>query len=188
MPQITPDATELLIHHEWRGNIRELRNTLEQLVVLVCSIARPEDRCVITRRDVERALSAELTDLWTDGRTYQRSLPAAPTSLPKEQTERELIYRALLELRGEIAEIKSMLSGNTSRTAPATNTLALPPSSYSPSINSEKHSAIRPLDELETEALEQALQYYRGNRRHAAQALGISERTLYRKMKEKGLE
>src|ERR1041385_3901561 len=37
MPQLTPDATERLIHHEWRGNIRELRNTLEQLVILVCS-------------------------------------------------------------------------------------------------------------------------------------------------------
>ena len=187
MPQIKADATELLINHEWRGNIRELRNTLEQLVVLVCSPTRAEDRAVITRRDVERALSAELASLWDGDRSYQRPLPAAPQGLPKEQTERELIYRALLELRSEIGDIKQLLT-HERPTAPIINPLALPPSSYSASTNGKADSGIRPLDELETEALQNALSYYHGNRRHAAQALGISERTLYRKMKEKGLE
>ncbi len=47
---------------------------------------------------------------------------------------------------------------------------------------------IKSLDELETEAIQHALNFYHGNRRHAANALGISERSLYRKLKEKGLE
>lgn len=200
MPQLTPDATQLLIDHEWHGNIRELRNTLEQLVVLVCSVARSDNACTIARRDVDRALASSIGDLWGgdgvghDGTAYDgiahdartnRPLPAAPRAAPKEQTERELIYRALLELRNEIAEIKSMLHegrapayGTTHSTA-----LALPPSS---STNGER--TIRPLETIETEALEQALTHYKGNRRHAARALGLSERTLYRKLKEKGLE
>jgi len=47
---------------------------------------------------------------------------------------------------------------------------------------------VRTLDQAETDALEHALNYYSGNRRHAAKALGISERSLYRKLKEKGLD
>ncbi len=188
MPQLRGDATELLINHEWRGNIRELRNTLEQLVVLACSPSRMDDRAIITRRDVERALSADVASIWDGERAYQRPLPAPPQGLPKEQSERELIYRALLELRSEIAEIKTMLSYE--RQQPATpGPLALPPSSVLPTAHTASaNGGIRPLDELETEALEGALRYYHGNRRHAANALGISERTLYRKMKEKGLE
>ncbi|MDP4198261.1 MAG: sigma-54 dependent transcriptional regulator [Bacteroidota bacterium] len=191
MPQLTPDATQMLIDHEWRGNIRELRNTLEQLVVLVCSITRADDRCVITQRDVERALASSVADLWDGGgighggvaqdTRANRPLPAAPISMPKEQSERELIYRALIELRNEIADIKSMIQDG--RTPTRTGTLALPPST-----NGDSRPTIRPLEIIETEALEQALAHYQGNRRHAARALGISERTLYRKMKEKGLE
>lgn len=187
LPLIAPDAIEFLIAHEWRGNIRELRNTLEQLVVLVCSMARTggaAERCSITRRDVERALASGITNVWSD-RHYDRPLPLAPTAMPREQSERELIYRALLELRAEIAEMKDLLSGR-SQTAPST-ALALPP----PATNGASQNGalpIRPLDEIEFEALEHALNYYHGNRRQAAKALGISERTLYRKLKERGLE
>jgi transcriptional regulator with PAS, ATPase and Fis domain len=180
MPQIAPDAIELLINHEWRGNIRELRNTLEQLVVLVCSVQRGNDRCVISRRDVERALSS---DAYWDGREFGRPLPAAPLNAPKEQTERELLYRALIELRTEIAEIKDMLRGRAP-SIPNSGTLALPESSATPTTG----ATIKRLDDLEWEAIEHALNHYHGNRRQAANALGISERSLYRKLKEKGIE
>ena len=214
MPQITPDAAALLIGHEWRGNIRELRNTLEQLVVLVCSASRGEDHAMITRRDVERALHlgshVEQGHAWSEAAAYQRPLPAAQAAPAKDQSERELIYRALLELRGEIAEIKAMLNGGTMPSASMSSTtthgaarptassvtpLALPPSSFTiepsnSSARAQEHmpTSVRPLDELETEAIKQALAFYHGNRRNAAQALGISERTLYRKMKEKSLD
>jgi DNA-binding NtrC family response regulator len=181
MPQIAPDAIELLISHEWRGNIRELRNTLEQLVVLVCSVQRGNDRCEISRRDVERALSS---DSYWDGREFGRPLPAPPLNAPKEQTERELLYRALIELRTEIAEIKNMLQGRAPN-VPSGTSLALPASSVAASNGS---TTIKRLDELEWEAIEHALEYYHGNRRQAATALGISERSLYRKLKEKGIE
>jgi DNA-binding NtrC family response regulator len=179
MPQLIPDATQMLIDHEWRGNIRELKNTLEQLVVLVCAVQQPEDRCVITGRDVEKSLASSVSG-W-DGQRLERPLPATSSARENPQTERELIYRALLELRSDIAEIKNILHDRGATPAPA-NTLALP----APAASSGQ--PIQSLDELETEAIQHALNFYHGNRRHAAQALGISERSLYRKLKEKGLE
>ncbi len=175
-PQLEPEAIDLLIHHEWRGNIRELRNTLEQLVVLVCAMS-PAGRCTITARDVQRSLSSD-AGVW-DGHLFERPLPAPATRRENPQTERELIYRALIELRSEMAELKELLAekGMTS------NSRALPVTT-----DGTQAKPIRSLDDLETEAIEQALQYYHGNRRHAAKALGISERSLYRKLKEKGLE
>ncbi len=178
MPQLAPEATQLLIDHEWRGNIRELKNTLEQLVVLVCAVQKSDGPCIISARDVERSLASSITG-W-DGQQFERALPAPTGVRENPQSERELIYRALLELRSEIAEVKDMLR-ERGMTAPATNTLALPAAATG-------HQPIKSLDELETEAIEQALNFYHGNRRHAASALGISERSLYRKLKEKGLE
>ncbi len=178
MPQLMPDAIELLIHHEWRGNIRELKNTLEQLVVLVCAVQQTESRCVIAARDVERALASSVSG-W-DGQQFERTLPAMSNARENPQSERELIYRALLELRSDIAEIKNILHDRNAA-QPAQNTLALPAATNG-------LQPIKSLDELETEAIQQALDFYHGNRRHAAQALGISERSLYRKLKEKGFE
>jgi DNA-binding NtrC family response regulator len=178
MPQLMPDAIELLIDHEWRGNIRELKNTLEQLVVLVCAVQENDGRCIISARDVERSLASSVSG-W-DGQRFERPLPAPSTVRENPQSERELIYRALLELRSDIAEIKNMLHERGTN-PPIQNALALPASTNG-------SQPIRSLDELETEAIQHALNFYHGNRRHAASALGISERSLYRKLKEKGLE
>ncbi len=178
MPQLMPDAIELLINHEWRGNIRELKNTLEQLVVLVCAAQQNDGRCIISARDVERALASSVSG-W-DGQHFERTLPMPSTARENPQSERELIYRALLELRSDIADIKNILHERGAN-PPMQNTLALPASTNG-------GQPIRSLEELETEAIQQALGFYHGNRRHAAQALGISERSLYRKLKEKGLE
>jgi transcriptional regulator with PAS, ATPase and Fis domain len=176
MPYLEPEATQLLINHEWRGNIRELKNTLEQLVVLVCAGQLGDGRCILTARDVERSLASSVRD----GQHFERALPATSSTRENPQNERELIYRALLELRSDIADIKNILHDRRA-TSPSQNTLALPAATNS-------GQPIRSLDELETEAIKQALDFYHGNRRHAASALGISERSLYRKLKEKGLE
>ncbi|HET6401278.1 MAG TPA: sigma-54 dependent transcriptional regulator [Candidatus Kapabacteria bacterium] len=182
MPELAPEAIELLINHEWRGNIRELRNTLEQLVVLVCAVPRNSDRCVISGHDVERALESSISG-W-DGQAFARPLPAPAGHRESPQTERELIYRALIELRTEMADIKELLKQRGwDSPRRATNLPALPVST-----NGSQENPIKSLDELETNAIEQALEYYHGNRRHAAKALGLSERSLYRKLKEKGLE
>lgn len=199
MPQLEPEAIQLLIDHEWRGNIRELRNTLEQLVVLVCSVQQSGDGCFITRRDVERALASGITGGWDgvagwDGHSFERSLPATHAPSEKNLSERELLYRALIELRSEIVEIKEMLRQSGISRTPS-GALALPPANSANSHSNNSHSTntprskiVVPLDELETNAILHALDIHGGNRRQAAKALGINERTLYRKLKEKGLE
>lgn len=180
MPRIEPDAVEMLMHHEWRGNVRELRNVLEQLVILVCSITRSHDRCVITAHDVDRALEDQ-SAIWQDASGYVRPLPMAPgvSQSQKDQSERELIYRALIELRNELAEVKQMVRElSSSREQP--QRLALPARS--------EHGDTMTLEEIEQRAMRETLERFHGNRRQAAEALGISERTLYRKMKESGSE
>jgi DNA-binding NtrC family response regulator len=182
MPSIAPNAVEILMHHEWRGNVRELRNVLEQLVILVCSISRTHDRCLITQHDVERALENQ-GGVWQDAFGHNvRPLPMASgmNQMQKDQSERELIYRALIELRNELAELKQMvreMSGN--RDIP--QRLALPARS-----GDVQSGDTMTLEEIEQRAMRETLERFHGNRRQAAEALGISERTLYRKMKESG--
>ncbi len=189
MPQIAHDALEQLMNHEWRGNIRELRNTMEQLVVLVCSVTRAHDWCVVTREDVDKALGVASVGLW--GAAHDRPLPMAPAPMTGGDLEREVLYRALIELRNDINEIKAILQEERSG-RPSSSTerefvgLALPPSSLVPVQPAP--ASMQTLAELESAAILKSLDYHQGNRRHAAHALGISERTLYRKLKEMGYE
>ncbi len=183
MPMIEQDAIHSLIENEWRGNIRELRNTLEQLVILSCAPSRTEQRCVITATDVFKALSSD--GVWQNANQADRNLPIVPlqAKAQQEQTERELIYRALIELRNDITEIKELLRKNGSGPSPA---LALPQASSFK--QSDPSTNVQSLDEIERQALRSTLERFHGNRRLAAEALGVSERTLYRNMKEQGLE
>ncbi len=178
MPSIDSEGIHLLIDHEWRGNVRELRNVMEQLVVLSAVGRSGPTPVKITRDATQRALS-DGDQFWQEP-TRNLPVPSLMSSLPNDQTERELIYRALLELKNELREIKSMLAGASGAHA---GQLALP------AANEPKteHPLIQSLESVEREALRQALDFFKGNRRVAAQSLGISERTLYRKMKEQGL-
>jgi transcriptional regulator with PAS, ATPase and Fis domain len=181
MPRINPDAVQQLIEHEWRGNVRELRNVLEQLVILVCSITRQTDRCVITLHDVERALN-DHSAIWQDGGFGGRVLPV-PTTMgqkQKDQSERELIYRALIELRTELAELKEMVRELQHGGSAMASRLALP---HAIEVHDQSSSDAMTLEEIEHKAVTDALERFGGNRRLAAESLGISERTLYRKLK-----
>ena len=186
MPRIESSAIHLLIEHEWRGNVRELRNTIEQLVVLAGVGKINGDGITITHDAVDRILS----DGETTRQEHTRSLPVTMLHVPQEQTERELIYRALLELKNELGEIKAMLAGGAAHSNGATQdrVFALPAPGANGNAPTYSNAPTHSLEETERIALRDALQHYRGNRREAAAALGISERTLYRKLKEQGLE
>ena len=85
-----------------------------------------------------------------------------------EQMERELVYRTLMDLRREVWELRMMMSEHYQRS----DSLEIRPTS---------------MDEMEREQIMRTLEQYGGNRRLTAQALGIGERTLYRKLKQYGL-
>ncbi len=154
----TDDATEMLLQYDWPGNVRELRNVLESMVVL-------ENGRKLTGDDVRKYVGMDRVD------SAERNLPVR-SNKTVEQAERELIYRALLDLKTNIIELKDLLSRQS---APASN------NGHKDAV--EANGGIS-LDEMERRMIRDSLERHRGNRRLAAKELNISERTLYRKIKE----
>jgi DNA-binding NtrC family response regulator len=101
-----------------------------------------------------------------------RFLPVSLRITP-EEADRELLYRALFEIKRDIMELKDIINQKQIEV-------------YPPAQNNSQE--IIPLNQLEKEAIKNALDYTRGNKRNAAKMLNISERTLYRKLKEYELQ
>ena len=166
---ISPSALTVLQAYHWPGNVRELRNVVESMLVL-------ENGRYLEADDVKKYLKEYRSS------QQDRNLPI-PFGKSVEQAERELILRALLDIKGGMLELKSILldhiqnAENEQRYAPETGpvTTAVEPATLS-------------LEVMERRMIEEALERYNGNRRVAARALKISERTLYRKIKEYGLD
>ncbi len=176
---ITGDAMELLTQYYWPGNVRELRNVVESMLVI-------ENGRRLTEDDVRKYLKGSHTN------GEERNLPVY---VPKaaEFAERELIYRALVDLKTDILDMKNLL------VSAASGSTALMRRDAASITGSEVHdkAIVHPrapgeenisLEEMERRMIVGSLQKYEGNRRLAAQALKISERTLYRKIKEYGLQ
>jgi transcriptional regulator with PAS, ATPase and Fis domain len=168
---ITGEAMDLLKGYHWPGNVRELRNVAESLIVIE---------------------KGRLVDAWSI-RKYLRDLrdEERPRNLPvfahktPEQAERELLYRALLEMKNDIMDIKTLLEN---RHAPVASDV---PAYVEASVDQDSPAGadrVMPLDEVEKRMIIGALDRFSGNRRLASRALNISERTLYRKIKEYGLD
>ncbi len=155
----------------WPGNIRELRNIIERIIVLEKG------------RLIDRALVAK--HLGTPAEV-DRSLPMV-VHKTTDQAERELIYRVLLDIRLLVEEMHQALLGGTNPNmakSPVTQPfhVEVPPQAQN---QVEEELTLR---EMEKKQIEKLLDRFRGNRRKTAKTLGIGERTLYRKLKEYGLE
>jgi DNA-binding NtrC family response regulator len=160
----TDDATELIMNYRWPGNIRELKNTIESMLIL-------ENGRRLTGDDLRKHLKEY------QGQVVDRNLPVV-ANRTVEQAERELIYRALVDLKGSILELRDVIMHG------------VPPSDFSeqakPSYGGG--NGVLSLDEMERKMIMSSLDRHKGNRRLAAKELNISERTLYRKIKEFGLQ
>jgi DNA-binding NtrC family response regulator len=177
---ISAEAMELLIGAPWPGNVRQLRNLVESMVVLAPGREiRPSD------------IPPEIRD----GR--MRFLPAPVPENRREITghELEFIFRSLVELKMQISELQRRLDEGVATAevidlgrAPARG---VQPVLAVPAEPSEDDAVIyragMTMAEVERAAIAAALDKTRGNRRRAAEQLGIGERTLYRKIKEYGL-
>lgn len=183
-------AVDLLQGYAWPGNVRELRNLVEHLVFLT-------PRALVEPEDLVPHLESQPT----------RHLPV-PTNKTPDQSERELIYFALLDLKREVAELRAAVERNVPMAPPVAPAVIQPvapeessqpvypveDAPYKPTdpkgpaaIRIPENAAIEPLPtlkDMEREAIEQALDRVGGNRRKAAAILDISTRTLYRKLKE----
>ena len=174
----TDTAMHLLEQQPWPGNVRQLKNVIESVIVL--EKGNWVDEYILTKY------------INTKG-PMDRNLPV-PTHRASEQVEREFIYHALLDLKSEITKLREDIF-QLSYTEPKPKSLP-----YYSEIMPSAAEDIQPqtptaeveiegktLQELEKIMINRALEKFNGSKRKAARLLGISERTLYRKIKEFGL-
>lgn len=171
---ITPEAIKAMMNYEWPGNVRELKNLMESLIIL------------------NKGKDIDIKDLPENFQETVESSPYLPIPLHKssDQAEREVIYRTLLAIAAEIADIKRILIDNFPKFPKYL------PNSYGRDTRASVEEVITlendgeselSLKNTERDMIRKALEKYKGNRRKAAKDLGISERTLYRKVKEQNL-
>ena len=179
-----PDAIRHMKNHEWKGNIRELKNFVESIIVL-------EKGERITADMVESQLGKnQANHLKND------ALPVL-TNQTADTAERELILRQLFLLRQDVEFLKQLASPTQTPIAGVSTPLLDSNENQKPSglINEDseyfiKNSSIgdMTIQDLEKEAIIRTLKFFNNNRRASAKSLGMSERTLYRKINFYGLE
>jgi DNA-binding NtrC family response regulator len=176
---ITPEAMQRLVNAPWPGNVRQLRNLIESMVVLAPGAE-------IRASDIP-------TDILEGPGTLLPVVAGRRDGGTAGGPELEFILRSLLELKIQVEELRRRLDDGPQRVQvievgdhatvhdvlPEGDTDGAQPVVYRPGMT---------MAEVEKAAIEAALQEYRGNRRKAAEVLGIGERTLYRKIKAYRLE
>ena len=196
---LTDEAKQVLMRYKWPGNIRQLKNITRQISVL----------------SPERTITADMLRTFipeTQETTQLATIPRADGGDHSFENEREILYKILFELRGNVNEMRHEMSQLKKRLDDAQSGLA---AAQTPTVSATQLAPITPIQpmapamedamaeeyiepEREPEnlnlstvgrqMLEKALERNHGNRRKAAQELGISDRTLYRRLKQYGLE
>jgi DNA-binding NtrC family response regulator len=199
--KLTEDAKEILMSYRWPGNVRQLKNVAEQISVI----------------EENREITIEVLNHYLPEDSNQSNLPALIQQKSEKtfESEREILYQVLFDMRRdmmtmshEVAELKKMVNESSSnevnlhqhhdikpntslqKTSPTTinisATKSTPNEEYQDAAEYIEESLA--LDEIEKEVIGKALLRHRGKRKAAARDLNISERTLYRKIKEYGLD
>lgn len=193
---LTNDAKRLLLKYKWPGNVRQLKNITEQISVL--SEKREIDANGLRHFIPEDPESTQLAMIPNQGNhSYEN--------------ERELLYKILYELRGNVSEMRREMNDmrkqmNEQKTETPVDTYAQPyhalaPANYSGTATPMRGNRIEEveaeeikdtdslnLNDLGRQLVERALDRNGGNRKKAAKELGISDRTLYRRIKQYGLD
>jgi transcriptional regulator with PAS, ATPase and Fis domain len=203
MPAIslTEEAVEMLSNYRWPGNIRQLKNIAEQISII-------EEKRLIT----PEVMRSYLPDY------FQSKLPAVLDVVDQKTfaSEREILYKILFDMRSDMNELKKYVHENMHKNSDegemhAASSHVMPKFVHDvePIIADDKPMRkydiqrdpgedIQDTQEIteeslsladkEIEMIRKALEKHRGKRKHAANELGISERTLYRKIKEFNIE
>ncbi len=189
---LTDEAKQMLMRYKWPGNVRQLKNITEQISVL----------------STERTITPEILSHFIpqDRESTQLAVVGKTGGEHSFENEREMLYKILYELRNNVSDIRrevGMLKKQLDdvqgapttiigTTAPITQHVAPLPQME----DAEAEEYIEPtpeqenlnLNDLGRQMLEKALERNNGNRKKAAQELGISDRTLYRRLKQYGME
>jgi transcriptional regulator with PAS, ATPase and Fis domain len=203
--RLNEDAVQLLNQYSWPGNIRQLKNMVEQLSVI----------------ETERELNAQILYNYIPAEKEQSSVIVGTENNAENFSERELMYKILFDMKKDLTDLKKLVvemlnqggdfhlsndqSDMVNRFYQDVNGVSPLPKMI-PSIPApleepnysieeeapyyETHEEVvesLSLENQEKELIQKALEKHRGKRKYAAAELGISERTLYRKIKEYNL-
>ena len=188
---LTEDASIMLRRYRWPGNIRQLKNVAEAVSALESGRISPgSDKCVIDMDVLARYIPKEEPNL----------LPAKSSSYqdsPENAGEREAIIRMLLQLKQDVDYLKDVVAkaGLGRGSVPAISApedMQMPPVHDMTDVEDDPEEQDFQESEPEDmsirtaslELIEKVLRKHGGNRKAAAAELGISERTLYRKIKQ----
>jgi len=201
--QLDDSAQLIMVNYRWQGNIRQLKNITEQISII-------EKNRVITSETLQKYLpdtsSRDLPVLF-------RGAGGSSDAL----SERELLYKVLFDMRKDIFELKKLVVGilendvnpneishahenlfkdiyqnenvrNQSNDAPTVEISHFHDNISEPLTDSEVIEENLSIQKIEIDLIRKALERHKGKRKNAARELGISERTLYRKIKEFEIE
>lgn len=207
LPKITLDdeAKQVMLKYKWPGNVRQLKNITEQMSVIA-------EKRVIDREEILRFIPQ-------DTESTELALVDKGQGSHSYESEREILYKILYELRGNVSDLRRDLNNvrkqletyreleetahyrhlatDGAQTLPATTQDAFRPDDKEvEDAVAEEIQETRPqreeeslnLNDNQRQMVVRALERNNGNRKKAAQELGISDRTLYRRIKEYGLE
>ena len=187
--QLTEEAQKTLLEYHFPGNIRQLKNLVEQLSAL----------------EMNRQIAQE---------TLRQYLPPSLSDLPviyhggaasEDLQERELLYKILFDMKQDVSELKSLIFELLSTDAPRNQLIkdhavlfqsinpsaapvrALPQVTPAPAYAKAEEENLL-IEDREQELISKALKKHHNKRKEAAKSLGISERTLYRKIKQYDLD
>ncbi len=197
--ELDEEAKQILMNFRWPGNIRQLKNFTEQISII----------------ERNRSISAATLQRYLP-ETVRRDLPVLFKDANKgnEMSERELLYKVLFDMRRDITDLKKLVgeiighdevdshfNSSTSHipehfgTEPVRQDVSRvvvhersQPIDDEPFVHSEVMEESLSLQDRELELIRRALDKHEGRRRNAAKELGISERTLYRKIREYGIK
>ena len=184
-----PDAVRMMKQYAWPGNVRELKHFVEKVLVL-------EKGERITVDVIERELNNVIPDQASNN-------PALPILVSKasDKAEIDLILRQLFMLKQDTELIQKLIVGGAN-VAPTTSLSEIKPMDQSIKIPQKSMEIVEHsykfirddaigdmlIKDLEEEAIKRTLKFFNNNRRKTAKSLGMSERTLYRKIEEFGIE
>lgn len=207
--KLNGQAVQMLSAYNWPGNIRQLKNIVEQISVI----------------EPEREITAEILSRYLPNNATGSNLPAVVNSKSDDVvTDRDLIYKFLFDMKSDLNELKKLVAellnsgsdvslnreqkdmlnrvySNSENLDPSRllGTIENKEEEFKPypeqptfvdsdySVHEEVEESLS-LEDREKELIQKALEKHRGKRKYAAKELGISERTLYRKIKEYNLK
>ena len=180
---LSDEATRLLQESYWRGNIRQLKNIAEQIAVI----------------EMDHQISADTLRRYLPSEENRQELvlrnPAQETGGKDYSHEIGILYNMIMKNREELEQLREMLLNGRdheiTRSRDHENRIPAASIEITPSMEPEEITPIEEnslrIEDGERERIKRALELSGGNRKVAADKVGLSERTLYRKIKEYGL-